>query len=176
VNGDTNIVLLMQIQDLTNILQEQTVKDNINNIHSLLATHKYLPGEGKPRKVDRHNPYAKQFTSQDGDLEKELNQENKSLVEDSDMEEAELTKIQEIQHITQTIPGFVEVPIIKLTEISQTFEEIFNFLAETEKQVQKIKFDEETGNNYEFYEEILEDYYKNLPIAKDKGMVEPAEF
>ncbi|CAG8622342.1 11764_t:CDS:2, partial [Ambispora gerdemannii] len=139
VNNDTNAALLMQIQELTNALQTQTVKDNINNVHSLLATHKYLPGERKSRKVDRHNPYAKQSTSQDEDLEKEQNQENEPLVEDSDMGEAEPSKTQEAEEmvaharhchqqqqfvqaqcIAQTIPGFVEVPTIKLTEISPT--------------------------------------------------------
>ncbi|CAG8661554.1 10764_t:CDS:2, partial [Ambispora gerdemannii] len=58
INNNTNTALLMQIQQLTDALQNGTATNN-----SLLTTHEYLTGERKTKTTSRYDPLGKRPTT-----------------------------------------------------------------------------------------------------------------
>ncbi|CAG8701834.1 11670_t:CDS:1, partial [Ambispora gerdemannii] len=50
-------------------------------------------------------------------------------------------------------------PTVDLIEIEKTFEEIFHFLLDAQKEIEKMKFLNKSDNEYESYTKLLNNYY-----------------
>ncbi|CAG8641358.1 11310_t:CDS:2, partial [Ambispora gerdemannii] len=116
-NNNTNAVLLMQIQQLTDALQNGTTSNN-----SLLATHEYLAGERKAKTTTRHNP-----------LEEFFNQSSEEVNNIQSSEQQLLTlRIPDIQETFSELFEYFQTIRKKLqcTEVDFNEESVYNLYEE----------------------------------------------